>query len=100
MGGDLDTRIAALKPGRYFRTITIDADPDMRFTDGDYIDEGTEVEVYCLVSHNELDERESKIIPVVGDREVEIGVELLDLVKAQLLWVPDAAEQYADCVGL
>tara|TARA_Y100000310_G_scaffold297071_1_gene329829 strand:+ start:541 stop:840 length:300 start_codon:yes stop_codon:yes gene_type:complete len=97
---DINSQIAQLSDSPDHQVITIDSDADMRFIGGDYIEEGTEVEVHCLVSYNELDERESKIIPVVGDREVEIGVELLDLVKAQLLWVPDAAEQYADCVGL
>jgi hypothetical protein len=100
MGGDLDTRIAALKPGRYFRTITIGSDPDMRFTDGDYIDEGTEVEVYCLVSHNELDERRGKVVAVADEREVEISAELVDLVKAQLAWVPDAAAEYCERMNL
>lgn len=100
MGGDLDTRIAALWSDRYFRTITIDADPDMRFVGGDYIEDGTEVEVHCLVSYGELDERQGKLLAEVDGREVELSVWLLDAVMAEVMRVPDAAEAYVDRMNI
>lgn len=84
--------------GRHYATtmlirFTIDSVDDMTYVGGEYIDEGTEVEVSCVV---DCDGDVDEVTAVADGREVALSDELIDAVKAYLGRVPDAAEVYSN----